>query len=142
MNILAENIDSIIIIIYCILIGIGVAFVAALITKGIYGKFIEALLSASCDCEVNAKTLDELGVNKSFLLMRALRHRTTLSSLVSCDDEKLKAEYRRYYILPEHQIKAQGIFGTERLTPLTLAVTVILFAIIVVLLQFVVPKIL
>ncbi|MBR6633753.1 MAG: hypothetical protein IKL05_05575 [Clostridia bacterium] len=142
MNIFVENIDSIIIIIYCILIGIVIAFIASLLTKGIYGRFIEAMLSNSCDCEVNAKTLDELGIKKSILLINALQRRTTLSSLVSCDDEKLKAEYRRYYILPEHQIKAQGIFGTERLTPLTLAVTVILFAIIIILLQFVVPKIL
>ncbi len=140
MDFLVENIDGIITVVYCIIIGIIIAFAASLITRAVYGKLVNALIKSGADSEINAKTFSEMGIKKNFLLLYAMSHKTTLASLISSDSDKLPAEERHYYILPEHQIKAQGLFGTEKLSPLSLAIAVLLFALILIIFQYAVPK--
>lgn len=140
MGILVENINSIITVIYCFIIGIIIAFVISLLTKGIYGKFVDALIKNEANSEQTAKTFTELGIKNNIILCIALSHKTTLSSVISCDDKKTEIKNRRFYILPERQIKAQGIFGTEKLSLVSLAVAVLLFAGILILIQYVLPR--
>ena len=140
MNTLYENIDSIIIIVYCILIGIVAAFAISLITRSIYGKFVDALIRGEANSKDKAKTFSELGLKCNFLIVTALSRKTILSSLISCDNKEQEAEKRRFYILPEHQVKAQALYGIEKLSPLTVVIAIILLAAIFVFFQYAVPK--
>lgn len=140
MDFFVDNFEGIIVVLYCLLLGMTIAFAVSFFTRAVYGKFVDALIKEAADNEVSAKTLSELGLNKNFLLVHALSRRTTLSSLVSCDNHKLKADERHYFILPENQIKAQSLFGTEKFAPLTLLTAILLFVIIVVVYVYFVPK--
>ena len=51
MEYITDNIDSVIVIVLCILIGIVIAFIYSLITRGIYGKFIDSLVKQNAESE-------------------------------------------------------------------------------------------
>ncbi len=139
MSVFIDNIDSIILIIYCIVIGIIIAFVYSLITKSIYGRLVDALVKASAENEASARSLGELGVKNNPLISLALKRKTVLSSLISCDDETADIEKKRFYILPEHKLKLQSIYGREKLSLKSIVITVILLAVLFVVFQYVIP---
>lgn len=141
MDHIIENLDSIIVIVYCFMIGIVIAFALSLITKGIYGRFVDALVKNGADSSDSAKTLDEIKIKGNALLSHALSHRTTLSSLVSCDNKSSAEKERRYYIAPQHRIKAQALYGIERLSIVSVIVAIVLFAVILMLFNYVIPQI-
>ena len=127
-----ENINSIMIVVYCILGGLIVAFVVSLLGRGIYGRLVDAIIKADADSVESAKTLDELGVKSNAFLRRKLSGKNVFTSLVSSDNDKVTVEKRRFYIASEHQIKAQGLYGIQKLSPVTIVGAVVLFAIILV----------
>ena len=135
-----ENIDSIITVIYCFLIGIIIAFVISLFTKGIYGKFVDALVKHGADSSDTAKTLAEINIKGNPLIYRALSHRTTLSSVVTCSNGDAEVSERRYFIAPQYIVKAQAIYGRDKLSPVSIIVALVIFAAILLLLQYTVPK--
>ena len=139
MDFLAENINSILIVVYCFIIGIMIAFIYSLTTKAIYGKLVDALVKAEADSPEKAKSLSELGIKDSFILRLALSRRTTLSSLVSSTGDG-EINGRGFYVLPEHQIKAQGLYGIDKLSPLSVIIAIVLFAIILFVFHYVVPR--
>ena len=141
MEYIADNIDSVIVIVYCVLIGIVIAFIFSLLTRTVYGKFIDALVRENASSEASAKALSELGIKNNFMLLFALEHKTTLSSLISCDNAKDNKENRRYYLKPENQIKAQGIYGRDKMTPISVGVAVLLIVVIAIFLHYAIPKI-
>ena len=141
MEYIADNIDSVIVIVYCVLIGIVIAFIFSLLTRTVYGKFIDALVRENASSEASAKALSELGIKNNFMLLFALEHKTTLSSLISCDNPKDNKENRRYYLKPENQIKAQGIYGRDKMTPISVGVAVLLIVAIAIFLHYAIPKI-
>ncbi len=134
MDFLIENIDGIVVVIYCFIIGIVIAFAISLVTKSIYGRLVDALVRNLANSPDNAKTLDEIGIKKNFLLDSALSQKTLLSSLIKSDDGI------RFYILPEKQKKAQSLFGTEKLSLWSIVIAVLLFAVIFILFHYAVPK--
>lgn len=140
MTYLTENINSIMIVVYCILGGMIVAFVASLLSRRIYGRLVDAIIKADADSAESAKTLDELGVKCNAFLRRKLSGTNVFTSLVSSDNDKVTVEKRRFYIAPEHQIKAQGLYGIQKLSPVTIVGAVVLFAIILVFFQYIVPR--
>jgi len=140
MSYIIENINSIMVVVYCLLGGMIVAFAVSVVTRRIYGRLIDAIIEAEANSPDSAKTLEELGVKSNFLLNRALSKKTVLSSLVSGDSDKAPVESRRFYILPEHQIKAQGLYGAQKLSPAALVGAVVLFAVILLFFQYLVPN--
>lgn len=141
MDVIFNNLDSIAFIIYCLVIGIICAFVSSLFTRGVIGKLVDRLIEEAADNPINAKTLDELGVKCGFILRYALTHKTVLSCLVSCDDEKEALEKRHLYIFPENQIKAQSLYGRQKLSPWSIVVAIVLFSAMLVLVNLIVSKI-
>lgn len=140
MDFIFENIDSIILVIYCFIVGVVIAFALSLITKGVYGRLVDALVKHGAESPESAVTLKDINIKSSRLLLYALSNRTALSSLVLCVNSEAELGNRRYYIEPQHRIKAQALFGAEKLSPLSLVIAVMLFAIILLLFQYVVPK--
>lgn len=140
MNLLPENIDGILTVVYCFLIGIIVAFVISLFTKSVYGKLVDALVKYDADSIDSAKTLKEIKIKRNLMISHALSRRTTLSSVISCANSDADESERRYYILPEHKIKAQTIYGRESISPISIIVAVVIFAVILILLEKVIPK--
>ncbi len=134
MDFLIENIDSILIVVYCFIIGIVIAFAISLATKSIYGKLVDALVHNSANSPDCAKTFEELGVKNNFIISSALSHKTVLSSLINSDDGI------RFYILPEKQKKAQSLFGKEKLSVWSIVIAVLLLALIFLLFHYAVPK--
>lgn len=127
--------NTLILIIYCLTGGIVIAFIWSLITKIIYGKLIDALVREDCENEQTAKGLEELRIKKNFLLSFSLREGKTLSKLIS------RAEGERYYLLPEKKLKAQCLYGRERVSIITVITTFLLFAAIMVICTYLVPLI-
>ena len=140
MDQILENLDSIIIVVYCFIIGIVIAFALSLITKGVYGRFVDALVKNGADSPDTARTLNEIKIKNNRLLSHSLSHRITLSSLVSCTNGDAEENDRRYYIAPQHRIKAQALYGIERLSIASLVIAIVLFAVILLLFNYVVPK--
>lgn len=140
MDHIFENLDSIIVIVYCFIIGIVIAFALSLITKGVYGRFVDALVKNGADSADNAKTLEEIKIKGNTLLSRALSRRTTLSSLVSCNNKDSAEKERRYYIAPQHRVKAQALYGIEKLSIVSIIIAIVLFAVILMLFNYVIPQ--
>lgn len=138
MDHIIENLDSIIVVVYCFIIGIVIAFALSLITKGVYGRFVDALVKNGADSPDSARTFDDIKIKNNFLLSLALSRRTTLSSLVSCANDG--EENKRYYIAPQHRIKAQALYGIEKLSIVSLIIAVVLFVAVLLLFNYVVPK--
>ncbi len=141
MEYLIQNATSIINILYCIIIGLAAAFTISVLIRKIYGKFIDALLKNEAESETEAKTLEELGIKNTFFLNRALSRKTVLSSLISCDNDALPVKERRFFLLPKNQIKALGLFGSEKLSPMTILVSVVLFILLILICQYIIPTI-
>lgn len=139
MDFLAQNIDSILIVVYCFIIGIMIAFVYSLTTKAVCGRLVDALVKAGAESPEKAKTLGELGIKKNVILNLAFSRRTTLSSLIGADGDGEITD-KRFYILPEHQIKAQGLYGAEKLSPISIVAAIVLFAALLFVFHYVVPR--
>lgn len=127
--------DTLILIIYCLTFGIVVAFIWSLLTKAIYGRLIDELIKNECESESSAMTLQELSIKKSFFLSASLKKGRALDKLLS------KAEGERYYLSPENRLKAQCLYGRERVSVLTLIFTFILFGAVLAICTFVIPLI-
>ena len=127
--------DTLILIIYCLTFGIVVGFVWSLTTKAIYGRLIDELIKNECENEKGAMTLDELSIKKSFILSASLKKGRALDRLLS------RAEGERYYLSPENRLKAQCLYGRERVSVLTLIFTFFLFGAVLAICTFVIPLI-
>ncbi len=127
--------DTLILIIYCLTYGIVAAFIWSLITKAIYGKLIDELIKNECESESGARTLEELNVKRNFILSASLKKGRALDKLLT------KTEGERYYLSPENKLKAQCLYGRERVSVLTVIFTFILFGAVLAICTYVVPLI-
>ncbi len=127
--------NTLILIIYCLTYGIVAAFIWSLITKAIYGRLIDELIKNECESENSAKTLDELSIKNNFILSASLKNGRALNKLLT------KAEGERYYLSPENKLKAQCLYGRERVSILTVIFTFILFGAVLAICTYVVPLI-
>lgn len=99
------------------LIGIFIAFFAQFILQKMYGKFLKSLQDAGAIDETSAKTPDELGYNKNFLIKIALKRRNTLTFIIkSTKDENGKLHY---YIPKEKSEKAASVYRSNEFTPVS-----------------------
>ncbi|MBQ7897114.1 MAG: hypothetical protein IJ323_01690 [Clostridia bacterium] len=126
--------DTLIFVIYCLTVGIVIAFVWSLITKAVYGKLIDALIKNECETPDSAMTLDALGVKNNLLLSRALTKNRALDRLV-------KEENGHYYLPVENKLKAQCLYGKERVSVVTVIVAFLLFFAVVMICNYVIPAI-
>ena len=127
--------DTLILIIYCLTFGIVVAFVWSLVAKAVYGKLIDELIKNECESEKSAKTLAELSIKRNFILTASLKKGRTLDKLLT------KTQGEHYYLSPENRLKAQCLYGRERVPVLTLIFTFVLFGAVLAICTFVVPLI-
>ncbi len=67
-----------------IFIGAVVACLAMAYNKQMLGKIVRALINSEANSPESAKTLDELGLKKSYLAKNALRSSSTLGRFVKC----------------------------------------------------------
>lgn len=125
--------DILIFAIYTFSCGIVVAFVLSLITKALYGKLIDALVKNDCESENSAKSFEELGVKNNFFIDFSMKKNRALSRLVQ------KSEDGKLFLPPENKLKAQSLYGSERISPLTIAVIVLLFVAVVLVCRYVIP---
>lgn len=116
------------------------AFVASLVSRRIYGRLVDSIIKADADSVESAKTLAELGIKSNAFLRRKLSKKNVFTSLVFSDNDKVEVEKRRFYITPEHQIKAQGLYGAQKLSPAAIVGAVVLLVIILVFFRYVVPR--
>ena len=126
--------DTLILIVYCLCGGILLAFVWSIITKAIYGKLIDELIKNECEDLLSAKTFEELGIKKNFLIENALKKNHTLDRLL-CEDNS------RYYLPKENKLKAQCLYGRERISVVSIIVTFLLFIAIVLVCNYIIPNI-
>ena len=127
--------NTLILIVYCLCGGIFLAFVWSVITKAVYGKLIDELIKNECEDLLSAKTLDELGVKKNFLLANALKKNHSLDRLLCVDNS-------RYYLPKEKKLKAQCLYGREKISLVSIIVTFLLFIAIVLACNYIIPNIL
>lgn len=75
-------------------VGVAIAFVMNVFTKRVLGEMVRAMLSTEVHSPESAKTLEELGLVKSFFLRRAVRGNVSLRRVVACREEEefLRAE--------------------------------------------------
>ncbi len=128
------NADTVIFVVYSLTLGIVAAFIWSLITKAIYGRLVDALIKSGAESETTAKTFDELGIKKSPLLVFSLGEKRALGKLIKKSGEG-------YYLPPETRLKAQALYSSEKITPITVIVTFLLFAAIILLCNYVIPLI-
>ena len=86
--------------------GIIIAIIAAYLIKRTVGKFVKKLLTSGADSEANAKSLADLGFEKSFPVKNALRG-STLPKLVSVTEDG------RYYIPPDKSFRAETQYAPD-----------------------------
>jgi hypothetical protein len=124
--------DTIIFIVYSITAGIVIAFIWSLLTKAIYGKLVDALIKFEAEDEESAKTFEELDVKESPLFAYSLNEKRTLGRLIKkCD--------KGYFLPPEAKLKAQSLYSGEKLTPISIIVTFLLFILIIFLCNRILP---
>lgn len=128
------NAETLILIVYCLSGGILLAFIWSIITKAIYGKLIDALVINECETPESAKTLEELGVKRNILIDNALKKGRAL-------DRLLKEENGRYYLPSENKLKAQCLYGREKISLISIAITFVLFLAIIVICNKIIPLI-
>ncbi len=128
------NADTVIFVVYSLTLGIVAAFIWSLITKAIYGRLVDALIKSGAESEATAKTFEELGIKKSRILTFSLDEKRALGRLIKKSGES-------YYLPPETKLKAQSLYSSEKITPITVIVTFLLFAAIILLCNYVIPLI-
>ena len=126
--------DTLIFVIYCLTVGIVLAFIWSLITKAVYGKLIDALIKNECETADSAMTLEELGVKMNLLLSLGLAKNRAL-------DRLLKVENGHFYLPVENKLKAQCLYGRERISIVTVIVAFLLFFAVVLICNYVIPAI-
>lgn len=116
--------DTIIFVVYSITAGIVVAFIWSLLTKAIYGRLVDALIRLEAEDEESALTFEELGVKKNPLFTYSLNEKRALGRLIKkCD--------KGYFLPPETKLKAQSLYSGEKLTPISIIITFLLFVVII-----------
>lgn len=126
--------DTLIFVIYCLTVGIVLAFLWSLVTKAVYGKLIDALIKNECETPESAMTLEELDIKRNLLIDRALTKNRAL-------DRLLKEENGRFYLPAENKLKAQCLYGRERISVVTLIVAFLMFFAVVMICNYVIPAI-
>lgn len=126
--------DTIIFVVYSITVGIVVAFIWSLLTKAIFGRLVDALIKNGAESEATAKTFDELGIKPNRIILFSLDEKRTLGRLIKKSGEG-------YFLPPETRLKAQSLYSCEKITPITVIVTFLLFAAIILLCNYVIPLI-
>lgn len=126
--------DTLIFVIYCLTVGIVLAFLWSLVTKAVYGKLIDALIKNECETPESAMTLQELDIKRNLLIDRALTKNRAL-------DRLLKEENGRFYLPAENKLKAQCLYGRERISVVTLIVAFLMFFAVVMICNYVIPAI-
>ncbi len=97
-------------------IGIILAMLGSFYSNYYLGSFILKLTEAGADCAENAKTLEELGAGRSFMLTRSLREGSVLRKTVltapaaEVDLSNKQSSMCRYYIPKEKQETAKKRF--------------------------------
>ena len=126
--------DTLIFVIYCLTVGIVLAFLWSLVTKAVYGKLIDALIKNECETPESAMTLEELDIKRNLLIDRALTKNRAL-------DRLLKEENGHFYLPAENKLKAQCLYGRERISVVTLIVAFLMFFAVVMICNYVIPAI-
>ncbi len=88
LNIDGDSIFFINMIVLGLCIGIIIASFVAVFNKRVLGEIVRKLLLAEALSPSSAKTLEELGIENSFLARYAVRKSTTLRRVVKCREEE------------------------------------------------------
>lgn len=135
------DIRTITAIIYCITGGITLGFILSLITRLFVGPFVSSILNSDAKDEDSAKTLEELKVKRGVLLSLFIKNSSTLKRIVSSDSEKEPLSKRRFWIAEEYTKKAKSLYGTEKISLLSILIFALLLALVVLLCTRILPMI-
>ncbi len=85
------------IIIFGLCVGVIIAAFAAVFNKRVLGNIVRKILAAEATSPETAKTLEELGLEDSFIARYAVKKSTALRRVVKCreEEEHIAAEVRR-----------------------------------------------
>ncbi len=124
-----------------LVLGVIIAACAVLFNKQVIGKFVKRLFDENADSEQNAKTLEELGFQKSRILRYSLRDGSMLRKVVmaSPDPEKEEKTPKRYYIPENCAYRAETIYNPDGSSVLTIVIAIIMFIAVTLLLLVIVP---
>jgi len=75
------------IVIWSLFIGIVIGVFGSFYVKQVLGAFVRKLLEVGADSPQNAKTMSELGFDKNYFVLNALKETSTLRKLISCDGD-------------------------------------------------------
>ncbi len=133
-----------------ILIGLYIGIVAGLALmcyrKVHLGKAVRAILKAEAFSEESAKSPAELGIGKSFTLVRALRKRKfgSLVKIVGVDIEAKRPDFsaERYYIPEDLKYRAEDRYSRRGTSIATVVIWALLLIPLFLFLRFAIPELL
>lgn len=75
-------------ILFGLFLGLIIASVAMTFNKRVLGKFIRSVLSADATSPESAKTLEELGFSRNYIIRNGVRRGTNIRCVVKCREEE------------------------------------------------------
>ena len=123
-------------------IGVILAACIVFINKQTIGKFVKRLFDEKATSEDTAKTLEELGFEKSRILRHALRSGSTLRKMVmACSDgsEEESSSPLRFYIPDEKAYRAEITYNPDGSSILTLVIATLMFIVVATILVVLIP---
>jgi len=94
-------------ILFGLLFGLVIASFAMTFNKRVLGNFVRKVLSAEALSPESAKTLEELGFNKNYLIRHGVRRGTNIRTVVKCrEEEEYNASLREKMLEYEEKRKA------------------------------------
>lgn len=120
------------------MLGIFLASAYTTFIKKFRGEFVLALIETEAFDEASAKSLEELGIKKSFIRSRAINTKFFFSP----DYFVLDGEDEKYYIDKENIPRLKAKYGNAEITLVQLFITVIAFLSVALVMATLVPEIL
>ena len=120
--------------IYSILFGIVIALVANILSRTFLGAFVDSLLSRKATSPDKALSFEELKVKETLILKLSLRCNKTLRRMI-------KRENDRWYAEEKYAEKLRNMYGREKFSLLSLILTLIMFAAVILIVNYVLPLI-
>lgn len=132
-------------------LGVTLAVFIVFFNKKTLGKLVKKLFEEKAENEITAKSLKELGLEKSRILRYALREGSTLRKMVyavpprdgeeaASGEKGQKSGEVKYYIPEDKAYRAELTYNPDGTSVLTVVLAILIFAIVSLVLLAVIPS--
>lgn len=119
--------------------GVILAACAVFFNKQTVGKFVKKLFDAQANDADSAKSLSDLGLQKSVILKLALHPDSTLRKMVRSAPAEDASAPERFYIPEETAYRAEVTYNPDGSSVLTIVIAIVMFIAVAMILMTVIP---